>query len=139
MTLHDFTDDEPPQIERYPGTSIEAPDPQSGIAGWLRKKVDENILYYVSERRRFKHFFRKHQGYAISKTILSNIWKRGVRVALMLEEPRADYPEGRTIKYRLSTFADSQKRAEVDNEGDVQYVVPVADADRVWETQPTLQ
>lgn len=136
MTLERYRDDGPPTFLQTPKTAIRAPDPQTGTAGELRTAAEGGGVFYVSERRRDKHFFRKYQGYGISKNILQRIWEQGIRRCLIVEPPRDDHPEGRTYQYRLATFADGEHRHTVDNEGDVQYIVPVEYAERTWDQLP---
>lgn len=124
-TLFDYDEREAPTMKAKPRQRVPVPAPDmEGTAGVLGV-LDNEKRAYMTPRNRDAHYFRKHQGYAVSDKILNELQRQGVLRVLVRETDTGD-----VIEYEVAQFLnDGIPVAE--EYGDPQTCVPEEQA-RVW-------
>ena len=101
-TLDTFTDRDAPTLKATPRQKLKVPalaetEGTAGVGGFL--KSGEKA--YVTPRTRSRHFFRLHEGYAISDQIIDYLGRSGMSVILVQEQDT-----GNVLEYHLRDFTD---------------------------------
>lgn len=117
--LNTFTDKEAPILKSTPRQQLPVPvlaetEGMAGVGGFL--SAGEKA--YVSPRKRSVHYFRLHEGYAVSDQILDYLDKSGMAYILIQETDT-----GNVLEYHLRDFVDFGIPVEHE-EGDPQTCVP---------------
>lgn len=121
MNLYDFEEVPPPEVTTL--RAMKHPMDPTKTAGLLGDDPDRGRVY-VSPRKREEHFFRKHAGYAVSKSILMYLHGQKTWTILILEDGE------RCLEFDHRQFVRGITLDHPDY--DEQLLVPEEKAKHVW-------
>lgn len=150
MTLHDYTDDPEPMFRAQ--SLIKHPVDILKVIGFICRDLRRGETVAVFKRNRHgdadseKHYFEKYEGYAISADVLVDLYDKGIDTVYSLERDG----DQRLIEYDIQQYSNAAETVVYDTientlsnvaadkakdrpRLDVQKVLPVAAATRVWD------
>lgn len=107
--------------------TVYAPTNDGKIAGRIGVAKHRDGKAFLTYKERDVHYYRKGDGYAISKGILTYLTRNTVYHIIMYESER-----NRTLEFGIGQYVEDGRRVQHAPSGDPQVYVPENEARHIW-------